>query len=575
MKNIFKHLKGYYPQVFLVIALTFANVVSSLYLPNLMSQIVDIGITNNDIPYILKTGGIMLVVSILGSACTIVAGLNASKVAANVAADMRQKVFANASNFSLNEFDTFGTSSLITRTTNDISQIQQVIVMGLRMMMMAPLMLIGSVFMAVTKNVTMSSVLLVTAPSLIITVAVIGKIAFPKFEQIQKKVDKINLIAREKLSGVRVIRAFVTDKYEKKRFDTASTDLTDSNIQVNRLMMSMMPLLSLILNITIIAVLWIGAGQINVGNMLVGDLMAFIQYVQQILMSFVMLSMMIVMIPRAGVSMNRIQDVIDTKTNIHAPAAPKENKSDNYDVTFDNVSFKYQGAEVCAVQNINFTAKTGETTAIIGSTGSGKSTLVKLIPRLYDVTEGKITVGGIDLKDYDPEDLRQSIGYVPQKAVLFSGDIASNIRYGKEEATEEEITKAIEVAQGSDFVFNNEEGLKREISQGGTNVSGGQKQRLCIARALVRNPNIYVFDDSFSALDYKTDAALRSALKPVTKESVVLIVAQRVSTIMDADKILVVNEGKIVGEGTHSELLKTCDVYLEIAKSQLGEEVSA
>lgn len=574
MKNIFQHLKGHWSKIALIVVLTFLNVLASLNLPNLMSQIVNKGIVSQDIPYILQTGAIMLAISILGSICTVIAGFYAAKVAASVAASLRKKLFQKASEFSLNEFDSFGTSSLITRTTNDITQIQQVVVMGLRMMLMAPLMLIGSVFMAINKSTSMSMVLLVTIPVLLVSVTIIGRLGFPRFKQIQKKIDKINLVAREKLSGVRVIRAFVTDSYEKKRFDLANEDLTNSNIKVNRIMMSMMPIVGLILNFTIIGVLWLGAKQIDNNQIFVGDLMAFIQYVQQILFSFVMLSMLTVMIPRAGVSMNRIQDVLNTKNSIVSPSSPKENKTGNYDIVFDNVCFSYKGAKANAIENISFTAKTGQTTAIIGSTGSGKSTLIKLIPRLYDTSKGNISIGGVSLLEYDTEKLRQSIGYVPQKATLFTGDVESNVRYGKEDATDEEIKKAIETAQAADFVFKSEEGLKREISQGGTNVSGGQKQRLCIARALVRNPKIYIFDDSFSALDYKTDAALRNALKPVTQESVVLIVAQRVSTIMNADKILVMDEGKLVGEGTHDALIKSCQVYSEIAKSQLGEEVA-
>lgn len=575
MKSLFRELLGYKKRIVFILALTFGNVLSSLFLPNLMSQIVDVGIPNHDMGYILKTGGFMLLISIAGSICTVLVGYLASKTAAGVATTLRKRVFSKSSDFSLNEFDHFGTSSLITRTTNDITQIQQVIVMILRMMLMAPLMMIGAVVMAISKSPRMSMVLVVTAPVLLILVAFIIKMGMPLFKAIQKKIDKINLVAREKLSGVRVIRAFVADDYEKKRFDEASKDLTNSNIKVNRIMMTMMPALSLVLNFTIIAVLWLGVNQIDARIIGVGDLMAFIQYIQQILMSFMMLTAIVVMVPRAGVSMNRIQEVLDTEDSVKDPETPCETSTKGLPLTFENVSFRYKGADGNALENISFTATPGQTTAIIGSTGSGKSTLVKLIPRLYDTTEGEIYLGEHTIKEFPQENLRQKIGFVPQKAVLFTGTIESNIRYGKEDASEEEIKQAIEIAQASDFVWNDQKGLDREISQGGTNVSGGQKQRLSIARALVRRPEIYVFDDSFSALDYKTDASLRGALKPATEESIVIIVAQRVSTIMDADKILVLNEGKLVGDGTHRELLKTCDVYLEIAKSQLGEEVLA
>lgn len=572
MKHLFSQLSKHTNKIVFIVLFTFGNVFSTLFLPNLMSQIVDKGLANADVPYILKTSVFMLLTSIVGSMCTILVGLLAAKVAASVATDLRSRIFKKTSHFTLNQFDGFGASSLITRTTNDVTQIQQVTTMILRMVLTAPIMMVGAIFMAVQKSPKMSAVLVITVPMLLLVVFLLIRKAMPLFESIQKKVDQINLVAREKLSGVRVLRAFVTDEYEKARFDAANKDLTNSTIQVNRIMMLMMPTLSLMLNFTIIAVLWIGAKQIDMQLLGVGDLMAFIQYIQQVLMSFMMMTAIIVMVPRAGVSMNRIQAVLESTPQNAAATQGDSPFAKGASLRFENVTFQYEGASEPALSGIRFVANPGQTTAIIGSTGSGKSTLAKLIPRLYEPSSGQILIGDTPTTNMATKELRAHIGFVPQKALLFSGTVKSNLLYGDEQASEQDLQNALAIAQAEGFVFSHEKGLDREVSQGGTNLSGGQKQRLSIARALVRKPEIYIFDDSFSALDYQTDATLRAALAEVTKGKIVLIIAQRISTIMQADKILVLDEGKLVGTGTHEELLKTCPVYLEIAKSQLGEE---
>lgn len=571
MIKLFKFLKPYAASIAVILILVFFQSLSELYLPTLMSNIVDTGIVNGDTNYILKIGGFMLLVAAGGTICTILASFLSSKVATGFSKDLRKNVFSRVESYSLQEFDKIGASSLITRTTNDITQIQQVLVMMLRMMISAPMMCIGGIIMAVSKDAKLSLVIIVVMPILAMAIGIIGKKGMPLFKMMQLKIDKLNLVLRENLTGIRVIRAFNRIDHEKKRFDKANLDLTNTAIKVNKIMAALMPIMMVVLNFTTIAVVWFGGIRIDNGSMQVGDLMAFIQYVMQIMFSLIMVSMMFILIPRASASAVRINEVLDTVSEINDGDNTKSSNKKGY-IEFKDVTFNYPGAEKPALSNISFSAKPGETTAIIGGTGSGKSTLISLIPRFYDVSSGSILVNGIDIREMTQEDLRLKVGFVPQKAVLFSGTIADNIRYGKENASYEEVKHAAEIAQASDFISNMKDGFESVISQGGTNVSGGQKQRLSIARALVRRPEIYVFDDSFSALDFKTDAKLRAALKKETGKSTVIIVAQRVSTVMNADRIIVLDDGQIAGIGNHKELLNNCDVYREIVSSQLSEE---
>ncbi|QPW59665.1 ABC transporter ATP-binding protein [Clostridium botulinum] len=572
MMKLIKSLRKYKKSVIVILALIFCQSISDLYLPNLMSHIVDKGIVNGDTSYILKVGGVMLGVAAIGTACAIMASLISSKVATGFGWDIRNEVFTRVEKLSMKQFNKIGTTSLITRTTNDINQIQQVLIIIFRMMVSAPLMLIGGIIMAMSKDVKLTAILLATIPILAISIFIITRNAIPLFKSMQLKLDKLNLVLREKLSGVRVIRAFNKVEIEKKRFNKANDDLTDTAIKVNKIIAVLMPVMMIILNLTTVAVVWFGAKRIDIGEMQVGDLMAYIQYVMQIMFSLIMVSMMFVMLPRASASAMRINEVLDIEGEIEKNEDIQSKDKIHGYVEFKDVSFAYEGSEEPVIKNVSFSAKPGEVTAIIGSTGSGKSTLIELIPRFYDVTSGNILVDGIDVKNMNDKVLRSKIGFVPQKGILFTGSIADNIRYGKENATEDEIKEACRIAQASEFISEMKDGYDSIIAQGGTNVSGGQKQRICIARALVGKPEVYIFDDSFSALDFKTDAKLRMALKNETKNSTVIIVAQRVSTVIDADKIIVLDEGKIVGMGKHKELLNNCDVYKEIVASQLSEE---
>ena len=572
MKKIAKYLKKYSLQIFFVLAFAFGQTMADLNLPNIMSDIVDVGIINGDTNYILKRGGIMLLVALAGGACSVILGLLAAKIAVGVSRDLRYDVFSHVEEFSLSEFNELGTSSLITRSTNDINQIQQVLVMLLRMAVAAPIMFIGALIMAISKDAPLSIIFAVAIPMVLIILGVVSKFSIPLFKSMQVKIDKINRVVREGLMGIRVVRAFNRTEYEESRFNDASKDLTDTAIKVNKIMAFMMPIMMLLFNIMSVALIWFGAKRIDIGEMAVGDLMAFIQYSMQVMMSVVMVAMIFVMVPRAEASADRIVEVLETEPVIEDKKDTVKAEAEKGHLQFKNVEFRYPGAEQPVLSNINFEARPGETTAIIGSTGSGKSALINLIPRFYDVESGEILVDGVNIKDMTQHDLRNKIGVVPQKAVLFSGTIADNIRYGKLDATQEEIEHAAEIAQASEFISEMKEGYESEIDQGGNNVSGGQKQRLSIARALVRKPEIYIFDDSFSALDFKTDAKLRNALKDETKDATVIIVAQRVSTVMDADRIIVLDEGKICGIGKHKELLENCKVYKEIVLSQLSEE---
>lgn len=522
--------------------------------------------------YILKTGAKMLGLAALGMAASILACLMASRVGAKVGRGLRRDTFRKVIGFSNAEFDKFSTASLITRSTNDIQQIQLLTVMILRIVLYAPVMAIGGILKVSKTNVDMFWIIGLAVLLIVMVVAVLFIVVMPKFKIVQNMVDKLNLVSREILTGLPVIRAFHTEKHEEERFDKANKDLTKLNLFVNRAMTFMMPTMMLVMNGITVLIVWVGGHSINDGAMQVGDMMAFIQYAMQIIMSFLMICMISVMLPRAAVSAERVDKVLKSETKIHDPKEPKTlPKNGKGEVAFEHVSFHYPGAEEDVLHDITFTAKPGETTAFIGSTGCGKSTLVNLIPRFYDVTEGKITIDGQDVRDLTQHALRDKLGYVPQKGVLFSGNIASNIMFGNPAGSEQEMTEAAQIAQAVEFIDTKPERYKSPISQGGANVSGGQKQRLSIARAIAKHPDIYIFDDSFSALDYKTDTVLRSALKEKTTDSVVLIVAQRISTILHAEQIIVLDDGKIVGKGTHEELLKTCDAYYQIAASQLSE----
>lgn len=571
MLKLYKYLKPYTVSVIFVLILIFIQTMTDLYLPTLMSDIVNKGITNGDTDYIWRVGGFMLLITLGGTLCAIIASYFSSKASVGLGTIIRNKIFTRAESYSLHEFDKIGTATLITRTTNDITQVQNVTVMIMRMMVAAPMMCIGGIIMAMSKDRKLTLVLAVALPVIAITIGIVAKVGMPLFRSIQVKIDKINLVLRENLTGIRVIRAFNRVKHENKRFDDANKDLTNNYIKVNIIMAFMMPIMMLIMNLTSLSITWFGAIRIENG-MDMGSLIAFIQYAMQIMFSVLMVSIMFIMVPRAQAAAVRINEVLEIEPEIVDPVNPAKASVQKGYVEFKNVSFSYHGAEQPAIKNINFDAKPGELTAIIGGTGSGKSTLVNLIPRFYDVESGSVLVDGVDVKEMTQGDLREKIGFVPQKAVLFSGTISHNIRFGKEDATDEEVKKAAETAQAMEFINGLEEGFEHFIAEGGINVSGGQKQRLSIARALVRQPEIYVFDDSFSALDFKTDAALRAALKKETANSTVFIISQRVSTVMNADRIIVLDEGEIAGMGTHKELLENCAVYKEIALSQLSKE---
>ena len=589
MIKLLKNLKPYTLLIIGVIGFVFLQSLSELYLPTLMSDIVDIGVVKGDINYIIRTGGWMILFAILAMISSVLGSYLAAKVATGFGRDLRTKVFTKVESFSLEEFDEKGTASLIIRTTNDITQIQRLVLTMLRMFLRAPLIFIGGIIMAVSKDAKLSLVFLVILPILSIIIFFVAKKSMSLFKSMQIKLDKLNLVLREYLTGIRVIRAFDREVYEKKKFHKANLNLTETAIKVNKLMAILMPLMILILNLTIVAIIWFGSIRIESGGMQVGDLMAFIQYASRIMFSLIMVSMIFIMLPRAAVSANRINEVLEVKPKIKDPIILKDNKleveknglkSESYRsekdkrgyLEFDKVSFCYQGAEEPVLKNISFRANPGELTAIIGSTGSGKSTLINLIPRFYDVTSGRILTDGVDIRELTQEKLRAKIGLVPQKAVLFTGTIAENISFGNNNLSRDEIIRAAEIAQAAEFISTMKQGYDSPIAQGGTNLSGGQKQRLAIARALAKHPEIYIFDDSFSALDFKTEAKLRVAIKKEIKNATALVIAQRVTTVMDADQIIVLDEGKIVGIGKHQELIKACKVYREIVASQLSEE---
>jgi len=569
MIKLLRYLNPYRWLLVLILILAIGQSVANLYLPNLMADIVNKGISSFDTNYIWRTGGIMVFVAIAGTICAVIGIFISSQVATGMCKTIRAQIFNRVQLFSLHEFDTVSTASLITRTTNDTAQIQQVMVMILNMLITAPITLVVGIVLALNQDVGLSWVLVAIIPILVSVILFLLFNAIPLFSKMQIKLDKLNLILDENLNGVRVIRAFNRIKHEEKRFDIANHDVTDIAIKVNQLMSSLFPTMMLMINLSSVGIIWFGSKRVGGGNLEIGAMFAFLQYAAQILFSLLMVALMFVMIPRAEASAIRINEVLEMQPEISDPKDAKKAGKKGY-VEFKDVTFSYKGAEKPALSDITFSATPGKVTAIIGGTGSGKSTLVNLIPRFYDIQKGKLLVDGVETREMSQEYLRSKIGFVPQKAVLFSGTINENIRYGKENATDKEIKHASDVAQASDFISKMPEGFSSLIAQGGTNVSGGQMQRLSIARALVRKPEIYVFDDTFSALDFKTDAKLRTALKGETEKCTVIIVAQRVSTVIDADQIIVLDEGRIAGIGTHKELMKTSDVYGGIVSSQLS-----
>ena len=575
MVKIFQNLRNHIPQVCVLVALIFAQVLCDLYLPTLMASIINNGIMEKNVPYILRHGGLMLLVSGIGIICAVVASFLSAHISADLGSILRSRVFQCVEGFSMHEFDKFGASTLTTRTTNDIIQIQTATIMILNMMLRAPLTVMGGILLAYRQDKGLTLIFAVALPVSVALIALVMGKAMPVFKRIQAKLDQVNLVTDENLTGIRVIRAFNRTEHENRRFNRANSDLTSTYIKANRIMAFLLPGFMLIINIIALCILWLGSVRVSTGDMNIGALTAFLQYAVLIFSNFVIFAIMFVFLPRAQAAAQRITEIFETKPEILDPASVKEAGHLQGVVEFRNVTFRYPGAEQPAVSDISFLAKPGETTAVIGGTGSGKSTLVELIPRFYDVSEGEILVDGVNVKDMTQKGLRAKIGFVPQTAVLFTGTIADNLRFGRKRATNEELERASETAQAAGFITETENGYDAMLSEGGRNLSGGQKQRLSIARALVRRPEIYIFDDSFSALDFKTDAALCAALQKETKNSTVFIVAQRVGTVMNADRIIVLNNGAIVGMGTHEELVKSCGVYQDIVSSQFSKEEMA
>lgn len=572
MKKLLKFLKKDWWKVALVLALTFAQSMANLYLPAYMSEIVNTGIPTGDTVFILKTGGIMLAVALVGIICQIIARYTSANVSAKFAADLRDAVFTKVQSFSLSEFDKFSTASLITRCTNDVSHVQRFFDMILRMAITAPMMAIGGIIMAIRYGQGLSWILVIASIAIVVVMSLNFIFTIPKFNQMQTNIDKLNLIAREGLSGIRVIRAFNAQKTQDNKFDDANVTLTKLHLAIGRIMSVLQPMTIFIMNITTLVALWLGASLVADSSIMVGDLMAFIQYIMQILFSFQMLSMMFIIVPRAMVSVRRINEVSDIQPGIQDPSeSDRKSPKSTGTIEFRNVTFTYPGALEPALNNVSFTAKPNQMTAIIGSTGSGKTTLANLIPRLYDVTQGTVYVDNVDVRQFSTHDLRSRIGYVPQKSMMFSGNIASNISFGRD-ISREDIAESADIAQATEFINETEGGFNHSIAQGGVNISGGQKQRLSIARALAGSPKIYIFDDSFSSLDFQTESKLKSALASKTLDSTVILITQRVSTIMNADQIIVLDAGKVVGMGKHNDLLSSCRVYYEIASSQLTKE---
>ncbi|MFJ9457615.1 ABC transporter ATP-binding protein [Kitasatospora sp. NPDC101447] len=569
------YLRPYSRPITLLVILQLVSTLAALYLPTLNADIIDDGVVKGDTGYILRVGGVMIGVTLVQAACSIGAVLIGARVAMAFGRDVRAAVFDRVQTFSAREVGQFGAPSLITRTTNDVQQIQMLALMSFTLMVAAPIMCVGGIIMALNQDVPLSGLLLAVIPALAVVVILLVRALRPQFRSMQQKIDTVNRILREQITGIRVIRAFVKDDQEQARFAGANEDLTDVARHVGRLMSVMFPAVMLVVNVSSVAVLWFGAHRIDSGDMEIGALTAFLSYLLQILMSVMMATFMFMMVPRAEVCAERVQEVLDTDSSVAPPADPVTDPTRLGHLELREVDFRYPGAEASVLRGIDITARPGETTAIIGSTGSGKSTLLGLVPRLFDVTSGQVLLDGVDVRDLAADAIAESVGIVPQKPYLFTGTVASNLRYGRPDATDEELWHALEIAQAKDFVEKLPEGLDAPISQGGSNVSGGQRQRLAIARALVRKPAVYLFDDSFSALDYATDAKLRKALTRETSDATVLIVAQRVSTIRDADRIIVLDEGAVVGTGTHHELMADNPTYREIVLSQLTEQEAA
>ena len=573
MKHILRIFSGYWLMFVILVGFTYAMVMANLWLPDKMSEIVNNGIIKQDMPAIWHNGLAMIVVTAAGGLCSIVIGFLAARIATGMAQKLRTELFERVESFALADFNKFSTASLITRSTNDIQQIQMTSILLLRLALMAPIMAIGGLQKAIHNAPNLSWIIALAVSVLLVVIAMLFVIAVPRFKKLQTLVDKLNLVTRENLVGLKVIRAFHNEKNEQKKFQQANTELNKMNLFVNRLMMLLDPIMTLVMNFSSVAIVWFGAHLISSGNLQIGNMMAFLEYAMQVIISFLLLSMVFIMVPRAAVSVKRVGEVLDTLPSIVDPQSPQQLPHDaTGKIEFKDVTFTYPDADLPVLSSINFTAEPGQTTAFIGSTGSGKSTLINLIPRFYDVSAGQILLDGVDIRQLKLEDLYDQIGYVPQKGVLFSGTIASNIKYGNAKASQKLVEKSAKIAQAAEFINELKNGYKNDIAQGGSNVSGGQRQRLSIARAIAVEPNVYIFDDSFSALDFKTDAKLRSALAKETKHKTVLIVGQRINTIMNADKIIVLDEGKIVGQGTHQELMKNCQVYQEIAASQLSED---
>jgi ATP-binding cassette subfamily B multidrug efflux pump len=569
------YLRPYQGLVAVLVGLQLVGTMASLYLPSLNGKIIDEGVAKGDTGYIVGTGGWMLAVSLVQIVATVAATYLGAKSAAGLGRDLRAGIFARVGDFSAQEVSRFGAPTLISRNTNDVTQVQTVVFMGAAMMVSAPIMMVGGIIMALREDVGLSWLVAVAVPLLALSVALVIRKMIPNFRLMQESVDWVNRVLREQITGIRVVRAFVREDHERARFADANTQYTGTALAVGRLMALVFPIVMLIFNASTVAVLWFGSHRVENGQMQIGELTAFMSYLMQILMSVMMATFMSMMIPRATVSAGRIAEVLDTDSTVVQPARPVAIPSTGTRVELRDVEFCYPGADVPVLQGVSLTAEPGRTTAIIGSTGAGKSTLLSLIPRLYDVTGGSVMLGGVDVRDATLEDVWSRIGLVPQKPYLFTGTVASNLRYGDSEATDDQLWEALRIAQAEDFVRAMPEGLNAPISQGGTNVSGGQRQRLAIARALVSKPEVFLFDDSFSALDLSTDARLRSALKPVTRHTAVIVVAQRVSTIIDADHIVVLDDGKVVGAGRHDELLETCPTYVEIVESQRSAEEAA
>ena len=574
MFKLFSYLKPFKGLVTLVVLLAFAQSLSALYLPRLMADIVDHGIVTGNTRQIMITGTWMLAVALLGTACAVGSSYFSAKAATGFGRDVRASIFTRVAHFSVHQFDQFSTASLITRTTNDTTQVQQVLIMMMTMVITSPMMAIGGVILSLSQDTRLARVLIAVIPIIGVIFYLIMRSAVPLFQQMQVKIDRLNLILDEGLTGVRVIRAFHRNDHESRRFNAANADLTDNAIAVNRLVSMLMPALFLMMNLTSVTIIYVGGVRIDAGQMHVGTMMASLQYAVQILFSVFMVTAVFVSLPRAAASAERINKVLDVVPDVVDPVTPVAPGAAKGRVEFQDVTFQYPGADEPALTGVSFTAQPGEVTAIIGGTGSGKSTLVGLIPRFYDVAAGRVLVDGVDVRNLSQDALRAKIGYVPQKAVLFMGTIATNIRFGREEASDDEVKRAAAIAQASEFIDQKPEGYAAPVAQGRTNLSGGQKQRLAIARALVRNAEIYVFDDSFSALDFATDSRLRAALKTETAGATVFIVSQRIGTVMNADRIVVLDNGRVAGIGTHDELVRTCEVYREIAESQASLEVA-